>query len=584
MNKKGVGPGRIAIAVAFALSCFGLALFLWVAFGGPVPLSAKGYTFHAEFTEASTLATQSDVRISGVSVGKVTNIQLADDGRADTTIELDNKYAPIPDNTRAMLRQKTLLGETYVELTPGDASKPSLAEGGTLPVSQVAPSVQLDEIFRTFNAKTRSAFQVWMQQQALAFNGRGADLSNAIGELPQFENSANRVLRILSTQSQAVRQLVRGGGETFNALSARQGQLRGLIQSSDRVFTTTAQRNADLENIFRIFPTFLDESKATLARLQTFANFTDPLVKQLRPAAKQLSPTLISAQKLAPDLENLFRGILRATPAGVKGFPALRDVLRNSLPPLLTKYKSFGAQLDPIIQVLGNYKHEITGFLGNGAATLNAFNIPTEGGGVKEYKYIRSTPPLSPGALAAYPNRLTTDRTNPYLLPKGYLKLKGGGSLDSFETRQCTGGISATLDPNSPSDPSFQARADEHDGRRTCSTGSRSTPSATGCPRHGHPRAVVPRAAEAALDRRLPGDVPLPPRPARALRARHSLSALLGRPFAAGTKLLALRWVICIGRDEVLEPTSPETNAGRPGSLPIGGGVCVSISFGSPSS
>ncbi len=62
---------RILIAVGFALSCFGLALFLWIAFGGPLPLKPEGYRFTVPFTEAAQLAAESDVRISGVSVGKV---------------------------------------------------------------------------------------------------------------------------------------------------------------------------------------------------------------------------------------------------------------------------------------------------------------------------------------------------------------------------------------------------------------------------------------------------------------------------------------------------------------------------------
>ena len=459
MQKQGVGLARISIAVAFALSCFGLVLFLWVAFGGPVPLSAEGYRFHVPFDEAATLAKQSDVRISGVSVGKVADIQLGNNGLADATIELDPRFAPIPANTRAILRQKTLLGETYVELSPGNSSGPSLPEGGDIPRAQVANSVQLDEIFRTFNQKTRDAFRVWMQQQALAFKGRGYDVSNAIGELPPFEESANRALRILSTQTEAVRQLVRGGAETFNALSERQGQLSSLIRNSDRVFTTTAQRNADLANAFRILPTFLDETKATLTRLQRFSNFTDPLVNQLQPAAKELAPTLASAEALAPHLDTFFGGLLKAIPAGVRGLPALRRILGGSLPPLLSRYTSFGAQLNPLVQVLRNYKHEITGFLANGAAALNGFNLPAEGGGSTPFKYIRSTPPLAPGALAGYPQRLTTDRTNPYLLPQEDLQLAKNG-LDSFETRQCSSGISATLDPNTPNDPDFQAHAD----------------------------------------------------------------------------------------------------------------------------
>ena len=109
---------------------------------------------------------------------------------------MDSQYAPIPADTRAILRQKTLLGETYVELTPGRPnSAPTLPEGGTLPTAQVSDAVQLDEIFRTFNARTRQAFKVWMQGPPAALHGRGADLSAAIAELDPFAEQTNRVLR-----------------------------------------------------------------------------------------------------------------------------------------------------------------------------------------------------------------------------------------------------------------------------------------------------------------------------------------------------------------------------------------------------
>jgi phospholipid/cholesterol/gamma-HCH transport system substrate-binding protein len=116
---------RILIAVGFALSCFGLALFLWLAFGGPVPLKPESYQVHVPVREATQLAVESDVRISGVSVGKVKDISLADNGSADVTIEMDPQFAPIPEDTRAQLREKTLLGETYVELTrlPGRSDR-----------------------------------------------------------------------------------------------------------------------------------------------------------------------------------------------------------------------------------------------------------------------------------------------------------------------------------------------------------------------------------------------------------------------------------------------------------------------------
>ena len=75
MVKSTPSFGRIAAMVIFALSCFGLLLFLWLAFGGPIPLKPKGYRFQASFAEATQLAKEADVRISGVPVGKVKTIE-----------------------------------------------------------------------------------------------------------------------------------------------------------------------------------------------------------------------------------------------------------------------------------------------------------------------------------------------------------------------------------------------------------------------------------------------------------------------------------------------------------------------------
>src|SRR5215204_1081446 len=454
---------RILIALGFALSCFGLALFLWIAFGGPLPLKPEGYRVTVPFTEATVLAVESDVRISGVSVGKVKAINLSNEGDyADAVIELDSQYAPIPENTRAILRAKTLLGETYVELTPGSESQPSLPEGGSLPPAQVANSVQLDEVFRTFNRQTREAFQAWMQGQAAALRGRGADLGEAIAELEPFSESANRALRILDTQRHAVRRLVHSGGTVFQALSERQGQLRGLIQNSDTVFSTTAQRNQDLADAFTILPTFQRETRLTLERLNRFAIKTDPLVQQLRPAVKQISPTFQAAGRLAPDLQRFFVGLKGTVAASHQGFPALRRLLDDDLPPLLARLGGtvdgrtpWLAEFNPIIKVAQKYKHEITGFLGNIAAATNNGQSSAERGG-KLVKLLRTTSPLNPQSVATFPHRLSMERANPYFKPLGYNKLNSG--LESFQNTPCSEGITAGLDPNSPDDPNFYNR------------------------------------------------------------------------------------------------------------------------------
>ena len=73
-------------------------------------------------------------------------LHLGSDGRTHATIEVAGQYAPIRANMHAILRQKTLLGETYVQLIPEGQSGPYLPDGGQLAERQVEPSVTLDDI------------------------------------------------------------------------------------------------------------------------------------------------------------------------------------------------------------------------------------------------------------------------------------------------------------------------------------------------------------------------------------------------------------------------------------------------------
>jgi ABC-type transporter Mla subunit MlaD len=455
MSKRAPSTAQLLVIAGFALSCFGILLFLWITFGGSTPFKAKRYEIKVPFNEATQLAQQSDVRISGVNVGKVQNIEVAPDGKHSlATIAIDDRYAPIPRNTRAILRTKTLLGETYVELAPGNSQGSQLADGGTLPVANVAESVQLDEIFRTFNARTRAAFQEWMQNAAIAIEGRGQDFSNAFAELEPTFSEFDRVFRVVDTQRLAVRQLFSNGAVAFQALRGRQGELAGLIHNSNAVFQTTAKRNRDIEALFRVFPTFEEQSKLTLDRLKAFALNTDPLMRQLVPAAEELSPTLIAFSKLAPQAKGFFEGlsvVIRRSPAG---FAAARAFFRDEFPPLLRALDPFLRNLNPILVGLGLYKHELTATMGNVAAVTNAVQLDSTG--THQVHYLRTMGPFGPESLATFPNRVKSNRNNAYSQPLTYSNLAQG--LLNFDTRQCSTGIVAALNPNTPNEANFNAR------------------------------------------------------------------------------------------------------------------------------
>jgi ABC-type transporter Mla subunit MlaD len=448
MQKQAPTLGRLLVMVGFALSCFGLLLFLWLAFGGSIPLAPKGYRFQTSFGEATQLAKEADVRISGVSVGKVKTITTQPDGRSRATIELKERYAPLPRDAKAILRQKTLLGETYVELTPGDKSKGTIPENGTLPASQVSPTVELDEIFRAFDSRTRDAFQVWMQSQAASFKGRGADINDAIGNLAPFAVDTDVLLRILKGQQADVRGVVRDTGTVFNALSARDSELASLITNSNRVFSTTAERNADLKALFRVLPTFQRESTTTVNRLTQFARTTNPLVTQLRPAARELSPTLVQLSALAPDLKALFRDLGPLTTASERGLPALERFL-DEFRPLLGDFDAPLRHLNPILKFIGAYHNELRTFFANVPAATQATDRPIKAKG--PVHYLRTLNPVNPENLAQYPHRIGTNRNNPYELPGGMLLLQQN-QRRSYETRQCGRGTPQFAPPN-PTNP-----------------------------------------------------------------------------------------------------------------------------------
>ncbi|MGI8802923.1 MAG: MlaD family protein [Solirubrobacteraceae bacterium] len=405
-------PGRLLAIAAFALSCFGLLLYLWVSFGGAIPLKPKGYRFRAAFPQAVALSDQADVRVAGISIGKVVAEDLDRTGnRTVATIEVASEFAPIHVDARAILRQKTLLGETYVELTPGTPASPTIPEGGQLSDSRIAPATTLDQVVQAFDPITRQAFRNWQRDLAAGSAGRGSNLNDALGNLPGFVAGAGDVLDVLDAQSAAVRRLVRNTGVVFSAVSQDRRQLHNLIVGADQTFAATASEQRALAQTIAVLPTFLDETKATLVKLETFAANTNPLIGDLRPAVHDLAPTLHDVRVLAPDLRRTFQKLDPLIRSAKTGLPALRDIL-VAVKPLLRNLDPFLEQLNPILQWLEYNQYTVGDFFSGDAGTLAAVTTPSTSQEVGHY--LRQYSPLGPETLAIFPNRAPNNRGNAY--------------------------------------------------------------------------------------------------------------------------------------------------------------------------
>jgi phospholipid/cholesterol/gamma-HCH transport system substrate-binding protein len=449
MNTMAPSKIKIAVMIAFAASCVALLLFLWLSFGGSVPFVPQGYRVTVEFDQAVQLGTQADVDIAGVTVGRVVSVGLDHrTGLARAVLQIEPKYAPRPASSRAILREKTLLGETYVELSFGNPRGRMLRDGAQLPQAQVAPTVQLDQILDAFDPKTRRAFETWMQDDGIAFTNRGQAFNDALAELYPFAGNVSSVLAVLDRDQSSTSTLLSDGGQVLAAISRNPAQLQGLIRNANTVFGTTAARNQDLAAAVKAFPEFLQSTRETVQTVKTFADQTKPLVDELKPAAVQLSPALEAMAKLAPNFETVMKALGPLTSAAQTGVPALESFLAvgaksgsGSAKTLFTSLTPFLGQLVPIFDYLGAYRRELAAFFANGAAS-------TEGAGPafssnKRLNYLRFASPLSPEELTVQSQRPYSNRSNAYEVPGGANSLTGstntlGTALDVFGSYLCT--------------------------------------------------------------------------------------------------------------------------------------------------
>lgn len=436
MQKRAPTLGNILVIILFVLSCFGLLMFLWESFGGPLPLKPKGYRMTVAFPRSLALAEQSDVRISGVDVGHVISVKLGSDGRTHATIELNGKYAPIRADMHAILRQKTLLGETYVQLIPKGNTGPFLRDGGQLSDANVEPSVTLDDILSAFDPKTRADFKIWQQAVAEGLNEKGEQVNASFARLEPFAEHTNQLLGILASQEGAVRDLVHNTGVVFNALASRDHQLEGLIVNGEHTFKAAAEGSEAFAAAFKALPGFERNSRVALKELDKFATVASPFLEEFRPAERQLSSLLSAAKPFAPQFDKFLTSLGPLTKYAKTGLPDLSKSL-NLTVPLLENLRPVLHNLEPFLRYSSSYVREFQSFFAN----LTSASEYQEGNGDypahegPKQHMLTALSVLNPESLSLYSEKLGTDRSNAYPLVGTYSSLVSG--LPVFSAKGC---------------------------------------------------------------------------------------------------------------------------------------------------
>ncbi|HEY1853972.1 MAG TPA: MlaD family protein [Solirubrobacterales bacterium] len=347
-------PGNLTVAIIFILI---LTVGPYLAFTKHIPFTSYGFEVKATFANSANIANNSPVRIAGVDVGKVVSTE-RDGNDTTVTFTVSGDGQPIHEDAFATIRPRIFLeGNFFIELSPGSPSAPSLSSGETIPVSQTATAVQIDQVLSALQSPVRADLSHLLEsygnalkhQPTAAENAnqlpevRGVTGAGAINGAFKYGGAAGRYSSVvtnalLGTQQRDLSKLVASAGRTFSAFAANQEDLQGLITNFDTFTGALADQSTNLATTVHLLAptlqvthTSLVDLDKTLPPLRTYAIELRPAVAELPELISASKPWLAQMRPLLSGKEGLGLAKLLAKSApGLAG--AAREGNRNTVP------------------------------------------------------------------------------------------------------------------------------------------------------------------------------------------------------------------------------------------------------------
>ena len=275
------------------------------------------YVVHAQFQNASQLVKGDLVQVAGAPIGKVKAIKLTDDGKADIKMAItDDRYKPLRDGTRALIRQASLSGvaNRYIDLQLAPDSAPKIDSGGLIPESRTTTAVDLDQLFNTFDPKTRDALRRLIRGYGTAYGGRGKETNLGWLYLNPSLAASSRLFEELNHDTPLLRDFVVDSSKLVTTIAERRNDLSALIENLAKTTGALGRQKTALADAIHTFPDFMRRSnttfvnlRATLDDLTGLINDTKPVTPKLRRFVAELRPLAIEARPTLRDLSALIQ-------------------------------------------------------------------------------------------------------------------------------------------------------------------------------------------------------------------------------------------------------------------------------------
>jgi phospholipid/cholesterol/gamma-HCH transport system substrate-binding protein len=326
--RKGHPPHRMRNA----LILIGLVLVgTYLAVTKELPFGDK-YEVKAVFENAANIRKDSPVRIAGVNVGKVQSVRSVGDA-AEVTFSVDDEGRPLREDSLVEIRPRIFLeGNFFLDVKPGSPSAPEVPDGGTIPITQTATAVQLDEILTTLQAPDREnlskllrGYGEALNRQPTAADDKGMDpdiqgesAAQAINDSFQYGADAGRDSAIvnealLGTEPGDLSKLINANASVFNALLSREEQLKDLITNFNTFSGALADESENLAETVRLLAPTLENATPSLRNTNATFPYLRAFARDIEPGIRQLPATIAVSQPWLKETRALLgRNELRA--------------------------------------------------------------------------------------------------------------------------------------------------------------------------------------------------------------------------------------------------------------------------------
>jgi phospholipid/cholesterol/gamma-HCH transport system substrate-binding protein len=325
-----VTAGAILVVVAVVVTYFG--------FTKAIPFKHH-FEIKAQFDNVTNLRKGSFVRIGGVNVGKVTDIQTVREGEAGSvaTLRIDDVGRPIHKDATLKIRPNIFLeGNTFVDLRPGSPSAATLDDGDTIPASQTATHVQIDQVLTALQADTRRDLQVLFKELGRSLEGEGAAGFNRSIKywLPAFRGSAVVNDATLGIRQHDLSNYIKGAAAVAGGLDRDPEALKSLITDFNTTAAAFARQQSNLEQTVAELPRTLRAAQPALQALNASFPPLRRLVADFRPAVRSSGPALDTGMPFIRQARRLVApSELRGLTADLRPLvPNLARLNRNLLP------------------------------------------------------------------------------------------------------------------------------------------------------------------------------------------------------------------------------------------------------------